>query len=216
MARCRCNNPCTCYFEYDGDRPNEGYIAEHGRYSTRKQGSGTEADPYIIEFLDSEEFLVEAAQTQTTLDNNIPSATTAFNVVGFDQIGYETPNEIFMGFVIHGGNGILYPSAHKFWLVSAQATFIYNGVVTGNRRIHVQWQPPANNYGPYGSIFLSGTSATGVAEDMTLSCSGLCPVANITERVNHYGPGGSFILGIQQSSGATMSVRDIKFNIVAI
>ncbi len=216
--KCGCTNPCTCYFEYDGDRPNETYVLpfEHGRYSTRRTGTGTAADPYIIDFIDSEEFLVEAAETRTTLDNGLPSLTTANSVVGFDQLIYETPDEMFLGFVIHGGNGNLYVSKHKFWLVSAQATFIYNGTANGSRRIHIQWQPPADNYGPYGSVILAGTSTTGVAEDLTLNCSGLAPFSNFTERINHYGPGGTFYLGIQQSSGSTMSVRDIRFSLVAI
>ncbi len=218
MARCECTNPCTCYFEYDGDRPNENYTMpyEYGRYSTRKQGSGTAADPYIIDFLDSEEFMVEAGQIQTVQDNTLPSLTTANQVAGFTQIAYETPNEMFMGVAIHGMNGMLYPSAHKFWLISAQATFIYNGSANGTRRIHIQWQPPANNYGPYGSVILAGTSTTGAAEDMTVSCSGLAPFINFTERVDHYGPGGNFIVGIQQSSGSNMFVRNIKFSLVAI
>lgn len=221
MSKCLCNNPCTCYFEYDGDRPNVLYTKpyQYGRYNTRKKGSGTSADPYIVEFLDSEEFQVEAGQARTTGDISLTSATTGITVVGYTTSDYETPNEIFMAFEGHGpADGQFYPSAHKFWFVSAHATFVSNGSASGTRRLAVVWNPPADNYGPFIQISIAGSTSTGLsgAEDITLNCSGLAPFADFTEHPTFYGPGGVFLVAIQQSSGSVMLVRDVRFTIVAI
>lgn len=218
MARCVCTNPCTCYFEYDGDRPNEDYTLpfQYGRYSTRKKGSGTTADPYIIEFLDSEEFLVEAGQAHVGPDILLTSSASGFAATGFNTIDYETPNEIFIAFQIHISNGFLYPSVHKFWFASASADFIHNGLDVGSRRISIQWRPPATTYGTFNDIFIAGNATRAVGEDATVSCSGLSPFAQFIERPFFFGPGGSFRVGLQQNSGATMTVRNVKFTLVAI
>ena len=220
MSRCQCNNPCTCYFEYDGDRPGTVYTQpyQYGRYNTRKSGSGTVADPYVIEFLDSEEFQVEAGQASNSGSLVFPSVTNANAVTGFNVIDYSTPYEIFLAFAIHTPDGSLYPSVHKFWFVSAHATFVSNASANGTRQLLVQWRPPADNYGPYDEIVLTGVTSTGLpgAEDITLNCSGLAPFASFTERKDFYGPGGTFTVRIQQNSGSNMTVNNIKFTLAAI
>lgn len=218
MARCVCNNPCTCYFEYDGDRPNTIYTVpyQYGRYSTRRTGSGTAVDPYVVEFLDSEEFLVEAGQVSITTDITLGSSTSWSDADGFNQLNYETPYEMFIGFIIHGLSGVLYINSHKFWLVSAQATFVNNGLTPGTRKIGVLWHPPAPNYGPGPQLIVAGNSITPVLEDMTISCSGLAPFSNFVQGINEDGPGGYFQVILQQSSGANMTVRGVTLSMVAI
>lgn len=226
ISRCTCSNPCTCYFEYDGDRPNTNYTRpyKYGRYSTRKKGSGTSADPYIIEFLDSEEFQVEAGQIRILIDHSVPSNSNYATVPDLAQPDYETPNEIFLGVDIpsHQAFGIIYISAHKFWFVSAEATFISNASANGTRAMNVWWIPPASQYGPFsglsGGIIVAGTSSSGLpgGEDITLSCSGFVPFIDSTDTPFFFGPGGSFQIEVQQSSGANMTVRGVRFTIVAI
>lgn len=220
MSRCTCNNPCTCYFEFDGDRPSTIYTQPYvyGRYNTIKKGSGTAANPYIIEFLDSEEYQVEAGQIRTITPQVFTSSTSSNTALNLSQIDYETPGEIFLAFVIHAADGIMYVPTHRFWFVSAQATFISNGSSTGVRRLHIQWRPPADNYGVFTEMVIAGTTSSGLpgAEDITLNCSGLAPFADFSERKDFYGPGGSFILGILQDSGSSMTIKDVIFTIVAL
>lgn len=226
MSKCSCNNACTCYFEYDGDRPNTDYTRPYkgGRYNTRKKGSGTSIDPYVIEFLDSEEFQVEAAQIRYVGDNALSSLSNYIFVPNVGQSDYETPNEIFLGNEIpaHTAAGTLYVSVHKFWFVTAEATFVSNNSANGTRAIIIWWIPPASQYGPYsgqtGGIIVAGTSSTGVpgAEDITLTCSGMAPFIDSTDTPFFFGPGGAFIIEVQQSSGSTMIVRNAKFSLVAI
>lgn len=226
MSRCTCSNPCTCYFEYDGDRPNANYTRPYkgGRYSTRKKGSGTSANPYVIEFLDSEEFQVEAGQIRVLIDHTFPSNSNYTIVPDLAPPDYETPNEIFLGTDIptHAALGLMYVSTHKFWHISFEATFISNNSANGTRGLAVWWIPPASQYGPFtgitGGIIVAGTSSTGVpgGEDITLSCSGFVPFVDSTDTPYFYGPGGSFQVEVHQSSGATMTVRGVRFSIVAI
>lgn len=221
--RCKCSNPCSCYFEYDGDRPNSSnpMFNQYGRYSTRKKGSGTSADPYIIEFLDSEEFYVEAGQVHS-IEGQLVSSTVddAYKAYGISQIDYETPTEVFLGFERNIDIQQFFPPAHKFWFVSVQATFVANAVnSSGSRRLQIHWNhPPANTYGSFTKTLLAGTGSSGLpgTEDITLSCSALAPFASITNNPAINGPGGSFSIGIQQSSGALMEVRNIRFTMVAI
>lgn len=224
MSRCTCNNPCTCYFEYDGDRPNTPYTLpfQQGRYSTRKSGAGTPANPYVIEFLDSEEFQVEAGQIARSADlTGVPSGTNFNSVPGFDTIVYETPTEIFMAHLIHIGDGEMYPSAHKFWFVSAEATFVNNGSGSGTRTLLVFWHPPMELWllPTLSSMVIAGnvsSSLPGGTEDMTINCNGLIPMMNTTEEINFFGPGGSLGVYLQQNSGATGTVRNIKLSLVAV
>lgn len=226
MSRCTCTNPCTCYFEYDGDRPNSNYTRPYkgGRYSTRKKGSGTTADPYVIEFLDSEEFQVEAGQIRFPIDASVTSGSNFFNVPNVGQPDYETPIEMFLGVDIpnHISAGIIYIAAHKFWFASAEATFISNNSANGTRIINIWWVPPASQYGPYagqlGGMIIAGNSSSGLpgAEDITLSCSGFVPFIDSTDTPFFFGPGGSFQIEVQQSSGSNMTVKGVRFTIVAI
>ena len=224
MARCKCNNPCTCYFEYDGDRPNTIYTQPYqgGRYNTRKKGSGTMADPYVIEFLDSEEFRVEAGQAHSTTDQIIVSNASGNDgpwALKLNQIDYETPNEIFLSFDVNKQSATAHSfflSAHKFWFVSAEASFIYSGAGTGVRRLIVYYNGPSGDFGPSGSTVVAGTSSRGVDEDMTLSCSGLAPFMNTTTNTFDEGPDGKFIVGLMQGSGANMAIRNIRFSVIAI
>jgi hypothetical protein len=226
MSKCTCTNPCTCYFEYDGDRPNSNYTRPYkgGRYNTRKKGSGTAIDPYVIEFLDSEEFQVEAGQIRFPIDYSVTSGSNYNNVPNVGLPDYETPIEMFLGVDIpaHATAGIMYVSAHKFWFVSAEATFISNASANGTRAVNIWWIPPASQYGPYagilGGMIVAGTSSSGVpgAEDITLTCSGFVPFIDSTDTPFFYGPGGSFQIEVQQSSGSAMVVRGVRFNIIAI
>lgn len=221
MARCVCNNPCTCYFEYDGDRPGTIYTQpfQYGRYSTRRKGSGTAADPYVIEFMDSEEFQVEATQINASASQVITSSNGVNTITGFgSNIVYTTPNEILIATQVHLTDGSLYPSAHRFWYCSAEATFVSNGGSNGTRFLMIQWRPPADNYGAFTEIVLAGTTSTGLpgAEDITLNCSAMAPFASFTERKDFYGPGGTFTVKVQQSSGSNMTVNNVKFTLVAI
>lgn len=218
LARCVCNNPCTCYFEYDGDRPNTNYTQpyQYGRYSTRRTGSGTTNDPYVIEFLDSEEFQVEAGQIRPNQDLVLTSGLTTA-VIGYTQIDYETPHEIFLAVDIHVTDPYVFPSRHKFWLVSAQADFIYNGSTSGTKRLYIQWHPPADNYGSLFEIVVAGTSTTqGIAEDITLSCSGLMTFVDVVEKPFFYGQGGNIRVTVQQTSGSNATVRNVRLTLVAI
>lgn len=224
MARCKCNNPCTCYFEFDGDRPNTLYSQpwQNGRYSTRKKGSGTSADPFVIEFLDSEEFQVEAGQAVSPLDQTIASSgsgSDGFFAKSLTQVDYETPNEIFIAFDVHKVGPTsheFFLSSHKFWFVSAEATFVYNGNATGMRRIFVYYEGPAGDFGVDGSTVIAGSTTTAIGEDTTLSCSGLAPYMTVSTNPYDNGPDGKYIIGIMQSSGANMIVRNIRFTAVAI
>jgi len=226
ISRCTCSNPCTCYFEYDGDRPNTNYTRpyKYGRYSTRKTGSGTSADPYIIEFLDSEEFQVEAGQIRTLIDHSVPTGSNYVVIPDFTQVDYETPIEMFLGVDIptHISSGFTYIATHKFWFVTAEATFISNASASGTRAVNIWWVPPASQYGPYGGslggFIVAGNSTSGLpgAEDITLSCSGFVPFIDSTDTPFFFGPAGSFQIEVQQSSGANMTVRGLKFTMVAI
>jgi hypothetical protein len=203
---------------------------QYGRYSTRRSGSGTSINPYTIEFLDSEEFTVEAGQIHSSVDFVINSNTTAFKASHFDTIDYETPTEIFMATTLHlaDGDGALYLSYHKFWFVTAEATFISNGTVAGLKSIFVVWHPPSgsfentghivNGYGPMDFLVVTGNSSSGesLTEDITLSCSGLMPFVNLQENINFFSPGGVINVYVEQSSGSPMTVRNIKFTLVAI
>lgn len=224
MSRCSCQNPCTCFFEYDGDRPNTVYTLpfKYGRYSTTRTGSGTSADPYIIEFLDSEEFRVEAGQAHSSGDQIITSGTsTHLAANGINTIDYETPHEIFEGFELLLGLGPVIPTSHRFWYVTAEATFVNNGQAGGLRRIYVRWDPPGN-YGNVGSyIVIAGNSSTGLpagVEDITLSCSGMSPFANTVDLSDALanGLGGNYTIYVLQSSTANMTIRNVKITFVAI
>lgn len=229
FSKCSCNNPCTCYFEYDGDRPNTDYTLpyQYGRYSTRKTGSGTAANPFIIEFLDSQEFQVEAGQLRTSSDQVLASNTSASQLGNLNTVDYETPTEIFMAYTLHAVDGIVFPSAHKFWYATAEATFVNNGSAVGTRRIHLQWHPPVGDpdnefvpyYGGMYNMILAGNTSSGLpagSEDITLSCSGLIPFINYTSNINFWGPAGSIAIFIQQDTGSSMLVRNAKITLVAI
>lgn len=229
FSKCTCNNPCTCFVEYDGDRPNTNYTLpyQYGRYSTRKKGSGTAANPFVIEFLDSEEFRVEAGQIRSGADLIISSNTASVTATGFNTIDYETPNEIFMAYTLHFTDGQFFPSAHKFWFATAEATFVNNSAISGTRKIFIQWHPPVGDpdnqsvpyYGPMTQIVIAGNTSSALpagTEDITLSCSGLFPFVNYTDNINYWGPGGTVQIGLQQDSGASMIVRNMKFTLVAI
>lgn len=224
MSRCTCNNPCTCYFEYDGDRPSTPYPYpyQYGRYNTRRKGSGTVADPYVIEFLDSEEFQVEAAQIHSTGDQILTSSGTSDPANAINVIDYETPYEFFVAFeaTIALAQGNIIPAHHRFWYVSAEATFVNNQLTPGMRRLYISWHPSADFYGNIGgAITVAGNSSSALpagTEDITLNCAGLSPFANTAANYLEIGDGGYFNVLIQQSSGAVMTVRNIKFTAVAV
>jgi hypothetical protein len=221
ISRCQCSNPCTCYFEFDGDRPNTNYTLpfQYGRYSTRKSGSGTAADPFVIEFLDSEEFLVEAGQIRPSLAVSMPTTTLFSQVVQFDTVDYDTPAEVFLAVDIQLASGDIYLAAHKFWFVSAEATFANNGLEAGTRQILVTWHPPSFSYGQFQAISIAGNSTSSLpagAEETTVSCSGLAPMANFAQDFNFFGPEGFFRVYVQQNSGAAMNVRNVRFTVIAV
>lgn len=230
-SRCSCNNPCTCYFEYDGDRPDSNYTLpyQYGRYSTRKKGSGTTADPYIIEFMDSEEFEVEAGQARYSGTKIVGSQiSTSKGTQGpIDTLDYETPGQFFLFFVALQAfsSGLIYPSNLKFWFVTAEATFVNNQQITGVRRIHINWVQPAPTYGNVSTfsgdgITVAANTSTGLpagTEDITLSCSGMAPFPNFTGgQAATENPAGIFSVWLFQSSTQNMNVSGIKFTAVAI
>lgn len=228
MSRCTCNNPCTCFFEYDGDRTNTNYTLpyKYGRYSSQRSGSGTPADPYIIEFIDSEEFKVPAGQARNSQDQVIiqdPDGVGGGEKALINTIDYETPNEFFLFFeTLSAGNvGIIAPSSHKFWFVTAEATFVNNQQSAGIRRIAIVYHPANVNFGDVGvEITVAGNTSSGLpggSEDITLNCSGMAPFVNTTDPTDTAEfPGGYFYIDILQSSTQTMTVRNIKFTAVAI
>lgn len=224
MARCKCNNPCTCYIEYDGDRPNTKYTSpyQYGRYNTRRSGTGSAFDPYVVEFLDSIEFQVEAGQVSTIADQVIETSNTQATLDPASMVvSYETPYEIFLALdATDAGDQILAPSYMRFWMASAQATFVYNGSTAGSRGIWLAWRPPANQtgvpviYPGDGSPLVAGTSSAGsLSEDMTLSCSGFSPFLDRT--LNPFVQGGVFVIRLQQSTPGNLTVRNVRFSLVA-
>lgn len=221
-----CSNPCTCFFEHDGDRPNTNYTKpwQDGRYNTRIKGSGTAASPYVIEFLDSEEFQVEAAQAHSTGDmtlTNNGSGSDGSYAIHINQIDYETPNEIFLAFSIQEAGSFshqFYLSANRFWHVSAQATFVSNGLNSGMRRIFIYFNGPTGDYGLDGSTAIAGATSSSIStsEDITLSCSGYAPFMDAEDEPEFNGPYGRMVIGLMQSSGSSMTIRDIRFTVVAL
>lgn len=225
MSRCVCNSPCSCYFEFDGDRPGTTYTLpfQNGRYNTRRKGNGTLVDPYVIEFLDSEEFQVEAAQahsTGTQTVTSVGSGSDGSRAIHINQIDYETPSEIFIAFNSLEASATVHefaPITHRFWLVSAQATFVNNGLASGMRRLFIQYEGPAGNYGVDSDTIVAGnTSSAALTEDITLSCSGLLPFMDELGDPLFNGPGGTVEIGLMQSSGANMTIKDVRITFVAL
>lgn len=230
MSRCTCNNPCTCYFEYDGDRPGTNYTLpyQYGRYSTRRKGSGTSADPYIIEFIDSESFKVEAGQARNNSNQTLASGSGAGegSISPITTIDYETPTEFFSFFegLALLAPGLMYPSARLFWFVTAEATFVNNQQSSGIRRLLIRWIPTAVG-GTYGNVStfsgdgvtIASNSSSGLpagTEDITLNCSGMVPFGNLISSAEN--PGGSFSVLIYQNTGSNMTVNSVKFTAVAL
>lgn len=225
MPTCKCTNPCSCYLEQDGVSPSTltaNIVCGEGRYNTIKTGSGTDFDPYVIEFLDSEFFEPDAGKVIKNAPISVFSGASSVYATGFEIIEYQTPNEQFITFIGQQSNSTqhkLYVPSNRFWFVHASADFIFNGSTNGVRRISIRFNPPGGLFsGPKSNHVVVGDSTTGVGEDMSLSCSGVVPQVPVVDFLDPVvtGPGGSFVVSLYQNSGSNMNVQNIKFSMVAL
>lgn len=210
MARCGCDNACSCYFAQDDILLySPPFPTTQGRYNSTVSGSGTTADPYVVEFLDSEEFRPRTGEIIRIGNINTLDATATVMVFNpWTQVVYSSPDPyFFVGFPnAISGNYVAVPE-NRFWFFSAQCEFVHNGNSAGIRKLMVGY-----NNGQFGvEKIVASKTTTGLSEDIWMNASGYLPVTQPGVNLN-----GTFELIFFQNSGANMTIRNVSFSIVGL
>lgn len=138
-----CGQPCNCFISNDGLFAGAG-SEDLGRNFTEVSGNGSAEDPYIISFLDSEEFRPKTAEVtfenitlpigNTGGNGNFSRVQSANAFAPGSAIVYESPIHFLVRDSFTGDPG--YAQANFFYL-GASATFSPLSDVTSNARMLV-------------------------------------------------------------------------------
>lgn len=224
MPTCgQCTGPCNCYVTEDGFFSGN---PEEGRNTTQLSGSGTTEDPYVVHFLDQEEFRPRTAEF--TFSNFTMAASSGADSGDIKVIGslspghtvqYVSPINFIIGDPSTGGStgydgNPRYLQGH-YWIIGATITYAQAADTASDYRYLLV----AAAQGSVGSINLpvvaAQTTSGGGSDPLTLSCEGFFPgvwtpvsgLASIIQQFEVYG---------FQDSGGPLAVSELKVWITQI
>lgn len=209
MANCQCLDPCNCLVTEDGFFANR---STDGRANTVVTGRGTETDPYVISFQQSEFYRPDSGEIRTTNTRTPSSGAYSFiNKSSGDTFTtiYQSPNAVFFDFPAPAVDPIV-GAFGNFKIVGASATF--QTAATGARYISILAQSPTDASTDY---IIAGSGSIGHSSGpITLQCTGFAPgifdatflpASYSNTRVN------AFVVGVWQTTGGLLTVSNVKF-----
>lgn len=216
---CGCINPCNCLVEEDGlyaVRPQDG------RRNTVVSGTGTPANPIVIEFQHSEFYRPPAGEVRV-FDKTIPSAVTPGNAVGPSEGDtlvtiYQTPTTVFSVVALPFTEAITSTKGH-FHVVGASARFAANAGGS-QRRIGIIGLPPDPAVISDDLLLAAQEGLGNAGRDTVLTCTGFSPGLLIPP--SPLSPNVSdtridlWAVGVNQDSGGPLLIEEIKFWMVTV
>lgn len=202
MAEVGCPNNCSCHLEEDGFFANE---PQFGRRNTLASGIGTLADPWVISFIDSEEYRPVAAEfsyPDRTLDG---AARVGENRV----VVYEsTPGTLFVGYPTPTSADLLVSG--NYFIVGASAEFQANAQAGTKKALAIAT----------GNKIIAGAVTGGLTtEDMILTVSGYNPGLFAGETLAVYGYNDRsqvFSVLIRETTSGSLNIKKLKFWVTTI